>query len=192
MYNYFDYDERLKAMVKYRWDWMSTEYTGISYMLTPNYASDGFYVDNDRTDILSQVNTFVEARHPGLGDNAEEEMGRFVSAMATMTGTRKESICKMSSKTYWQCIGRHDYPALFLCASSINEMVCSSAASERVWSTYRFVHSRLRSQLANDKVEKLAFIYVNCAMLDDKDKSNYMELEGALLSGADCQSDEEN
>lgn len=161
-------------------------------MLTPKNAGEGFFVDTDRIDIITQARTFVEARHPGLGESAEEEMGRFVSSMTTLTGTRKESVFKMSSKTFWNCIGRHDYPALYLCAQSVNEMVCSSAASERVWSIYRFIHSRLRSQLANDRVEKLAFIYVNCAMLDENDKNDYMELEGALLSGSDCQSEDDH
>lgn len=64
-------------------------------------------------------------------------------------------------------------------------MICSSAMSERVWSIYRFVHSRLRNRLVNEKVEKLVFIYVNCAILDQNDHMDYVLHEGAILNGTD-------
>jgi hypothetical protein len=60
-------------------------------------------------------------------------------------------------------------------------MTCSSAASERVWSIYRFIHSRLHNRLANEKVKKLAFIYVNCAILDTDDQTDYMISELLLM-----------
>lgn len=72
-------------------------------------------------------------------------------------------------------------------------MVCSSAASERIWSIYRFIHSRLRNRLGNLKVEKLAFIYVNCAILDKADNTDYISDEGgAILTGIDYEEDEDN
>jgi hypothetical protein len=70
------------------------------------------------------------------------------------------------------------------------EMNSSSAPSERVWSTYRFIHSRLRNRLSNEKVEKLAFVYVNCSILDKMDQTNYFADDGAILSGVDCQNDD--
>lgn len=94
MYLHYEHNKPVQALVKKRWDFASTEYTGISYMLTPKYAADGFYVDNDKIDIIEHVRKYVEARHVGFGERAEEEMGSFVSAMTTMTGSRKETqIC---------------------------------------------------------------------------------------------------
>lgn len=192
MYSSYEHKPAVQDLVKARWNFLTTQCTGISYMLTPKYAADGFYIDNDRFDILDDINNFTEARHPGLGTKAEEEMGQFVSSMVNLTGKHKESAYKMSAKVYWDCIGRHKFPNLFLCAREVNEMVCSSAASERVWSTYRFIHSRLRAQLGNEKVEKLAFLYVNCTMIDDIDKTDYLEAEGVLLSGMDCRTNDED
>ena len=88
--------------------------------------------------------------------------------------------------------GRQEFPCLYLCAKEINEMICSSAASERVWSIYRFIHSRLRNRLTNEKVEKLAFIYVNCAIFDNDDQTDYIADSGANLDGMDWEDDEEN
>jgi hypothetical protein len=64
-------------------------------------------------------------------------------------------------------------------------MICSSAASERVWSIYRFIHTRLRNRLHNEKVEKLAFIYINTAILDKQDKNDYTFDFGTSISDQD-------
>lgn len=186
MYKHFEYNIILQDKVKHRWDFLSTECTGVSYMLTPKFAAEGFYVDDDKLDIIRHVNNFVSSRYPELGDKAEEEMVAFASKMSSMEGTRRETMFKMDPKSYWNICGRHEYPTLWLCAKVVNEMICSSAASERVWSIYRFIHTRLRNRLANDKVEKLAFIYVNCAILDNNDATDYIMEEGAVLSGMDC------
>lgn len=170
---------------------MSTECTGISFMLTPKYASEGFYVDNDKLDILSYINKFVETRCPGLGDKAESEAVSFIAKMESLEGSRRASVHKMSAKNYWKAFGKADFPALYVCAEVVNEMICSSAASERAWSIYRFIHSRLRNRLTNEKVEKLAFIYINCAILDKDDNSNYILEDEIALSGLDCQNLEE-
>lgn len=165
MYNHYKDDPVLQAKVKHRWDFLSTQCTGFSYMLTPKYAAQGFYIDDDKIDIFTHVNELVSARCPGMGEQAEREMANFVSKMATLSGTRKDSVFKLSAKEYWNIFGLDEYPALYPCAKVVNEMICSSAASERVWSIFGFIHSRLRNRLSNEKVGKLAFLYVNCAIL---------------------------
>lgn len=149
-------------------------------MLTPKFASDGFYVDNDKLDFLTQLNNFVEKRHPGLRDQAESEAVAFMTQMASLEGSRRTSIHNMSAKNYWKLFGKTLFPTLNLCADVVNEMICSSASSERAWSIYRFIHSRLRNRLSNEKVEKPAFIHIN-------DKTNYILEDGVALSDLDCQ-----
>lgn len=188
MYKHFEYDKVIQLKVLQRWDFASTEFTSVSYMLTPKFAGDGFYVDNDKIDSLAYVKKLVDARHPGLGDRAEEEAGQFMSKMSSLTGQARESTFKLDAKCYWNIVGRSEFPTLFLCAQSVNAMVCSSAASERVWSIYRFIHTRLRNRLCNERVEKLAFIYINCAILDVLDPTDYISDDtGANLTGTDCQ-----
>lgn len=128
---------------------------------------------------------FVSRRFPELGTKAEEEMGNFASRMASLVGSRKESVMKMDATSYWNIFGRNEFPCLYLCAKEVNDMIASSAASERVWSIFRFIHSRLRNRLSNEKVEKLAFIYINCAILDKSDEMEYILGDGAFLNGLD-------
>lgn len=189
LYKHFEFDETIQGLVKARWDFMCTESTGISYMLTPKFASDGFFVDSDRYDIFNHVRTFTEARFPGKGDTAEQELAAFVSKVTRLSPEEKEKYYKFQSKHFWDIFGRHEFPTLYLAAKVVNDMVCSSAASERVWSIFRFIHSRLRNRLLNEKVEKLAFIYINCAILDKKDKIDYITEEGTGIKGIDYYED---
>ena len=41
----------------------------------------------------------------------------------------------------------------------------TSATSERNWSTYKFIHSKLQNRLINDRAEKLVYIYWNLQIL---------------------------
>ena len=161
-------------------------------MLVPRFAAGGFYVDQDREDTIEHVKKFVSQRFPEQREKAGEEVVQFMSEMSSLVGPRWENTMKMDARSYWNALGRHKFPSLYLCAQSVNEMITSSAASERVWSIYRFIHSRLRNRLSNEKVEKLAFVYVNCAILDKNDQTDYIEDSGAVLSGIDYENDKEN
>ena len=96
----------------------------------------------------------------------------------------------MSSKSYWSVIGRQKYPALQKIAQPIAEMIALSATSERVWSIFKFIHSRLRNRLTNERVRKLVFIYTNSILFDSLDKNDYV-LEGAILSDFEYESSAE-
>jgi hypothetical protein len=174
MYQHFATDEAIQGFVKSRWDFLSTECTVVSYMLTPKFADEGFFVDNDRVDVFEQVKKFVAIRSPEHAEQAKNEMINFGSKMSDLIGSRKETVFSMNAKKYWNVFGKREFPSLYICAKSVNEMICSSAASERVWSIYRFIHSRLRNRLSNEKVEKLVYIYINCAILDKADDFDYV------------------
>lgn len=186
LYNHYE-EEQHREKVKKRFDFLYTDSIGLAYILTPKFAADGFYFDEDRLEILSYAKQFVAHRAPDQADAAEAELIKFVEEMSSLSGHQKQTVAQMTSRQYWQIFGKRKFPALNIVASAVNEMQPTSAASERIWSIYRFIHSRLRNRLTNDKVEKLVFLYVNCAIFDEKDKNDYVLDEGALLSGIDCE-----
>lgn len=160
---------------------------GLAYILTPKFAADGYYFDNHRLEILQDARQFVLHRDPEKAEDAHNEIIKFLAKMSSLVYEHKETVSKMTSREYWQIFGKREYPALNVVAAAVNEMQPTSAASERIWSIYRFIHSRLRNRLSNEKVEKLVFLYVNCAILDDADRNDYILDEGALLTGNDCE-----
>ena len=187
LYNHYEYDKIIQDKVKARLKFLFTNSMGLAYMFTPKYAANGFFFDENQIDIIGYAKEFTRKIDPASADDVHQEMLSFITKMSTLPPKHKEIIFEMDAKTYWNVFGRRDFPSLFKVAKPIVEMICSSAAAERTWSTFRFIHSRLRNRLTNERVEKLVFIYTNCVLLDEKDKNDYILEEGAVITGNDCE-----
>ncbi|KAE9048821.1 hypothetical protein PR001_g3689 [Phytophthora rubi] len=86
----------------------------------------------------------------------------------------KEVYLNIRGLSYWAEYGIKDYPNLYRIAIRVFAVPNSSAASERVWSIYSFVMSKRRNPLAFEKLERIAFIYINSCLLDDVDCRDYL------------------
>jgi hAT family C-terminal dimerisation region len=178
-------DQNIKDKVKKRLQFLFTEATGLSYMLTPKHAAEGFYFDEDQTDIMTFAKKIALKKNLDSADLVEAELIAFVTKMSTLPTNRAEIVFRMSAKDYWNTVGRRDFPWLYEIAKPISEMICSSATAERTWSTFKFIHSRLRNRLTNERVSKLVFLYANSVNLDENDKNDYILEDGAVLTGND-------
>lgn len=154
-------------------------------MLNPKFAADGFYVDNDKINIMTQIERFVEAKSPDVVQTAIEEFTKFVTDIFYLNIDQKRIIYNMDPSVYWNVIGKTKYPALYVCAKQINSIVCTSAASERTWSIHRFIHSRLRNRLNTENVEKLVFLYINNGIAEKEDY--FSELLKSLVNEEDIE-----
>lgn len=134
---------------------------------------------------MSSIIRYATTRDPATASETMRQMTAYVNDVSSMVGDEKQMIYSMSATEYWNIFGKQKYPQLYMCAKEMNGMVCSSASAERVWSIFAFVHKPLRNRLANEKVEKLVFLYVNSGILDEKDKNNYISVEGFGLSEND-------
>lgn len=65
----------------------------------------------------------------------------------------------------WWNLLKSRYPLLSSVAIKVLSIPASSAASERNWSTYNFIHSKLRNRMVVDRAEKLVYIYWNIRIL---------------------------
>lgn len=171
--NFEDY-KNIQQLVRKRWDFIMTESIGIAYMLSPAYTLNNFYIDDDKLDIMGQIRTMATTRYGiEVGQKVLSELIKFMDKMQNLSESRRATLVDIEAIEYWKLVGSVEFPNLFKVASNICSIPCSSAASERIWSTYRFIHSRLRNRLANEKIEKLIFIYVNCSILDLCDTEDY-------------------
>ena len=185
--SYMD-DKDLQQKVQSRLDFLFRPGIGIAFILTPKNATEGLYLNEDKTDFIAATVEFAKKIKPEIADTAEDEfIGDFIGERAALPERRKETIFKMNARNYWNIIGHDKYPALYEITNPINEMICSSATAERAWSTFRFIHSRLRNRLTNERVEKLVFLYTNSVLMDTNDKTNYILEEGAILNEIECQ-----
>lgn len=187
LYLHYAGNEAIQAKVKSRLKFLFTSPMGLAFMLTPKHAAEGYYFDDDQIEILGYAKEFALKINPDAADKIQEEMTAFITKMSTLSAKHRETLFSMSARSYWSTIGRRDFPALYTIAKPISEMICSSATSERTWSTFKFIHSRLRNRLTNERVNKLVFIYTNCVLLDEKDKCDYILEDGAVIDGKDCE-----
>src|ERR1035438_1084974 len=67
---------------------------------------------------------------------------------------------KKTVMQYWLTDGM-DWPTLQQIALKVFSLPASSAASERNFSTFGFIHSKLRNRLQPNKVEQLVYIKSN-------------------------------
>ena len=74
---------------------------------------------------------------------------------------------------------REDYPNLAPVAISLFHLSPSSATAERSFSAIRQIHTRLRSRLGADKLEKLTYFKMNwpVAFPDIKDDLKLLDID---------------
>ena len=75
---------------------------------------------------------------------------------------------------YWVSEG-NDWPLLQQVVLRVFSMSCSSAASERNFSTFGFIHTKLRNSLTDDRVMKLVYIKTNALQLSDQLLKQHVE-----------------
>lgn len=185
--NHFKDDRAVLPLVKSRWNFLKQDVHGLSYIFTPRFAASELFIGNEKFIVMSAAKKFVLKRYPGdyvRANETQHQMTQYVAAVSRMKDAEKDLVDKMSARDFWDVFGKAKYPLLYDCAKSLNEMVSSSAASERAWSIFGFVHTPLRNRLSNEKVEKIVFLYINSAILDDKDKTDYFA-DNTLLHGDD-------
>ena len=82
-------------------------------------------------------------------------------------GFRYKTIGESQSVLQWWMADGTDWPLLQNLAIQVFTMAASSAASEWNFSTFGFIHSKLRNRLSPDKVKKLVYIKTNTIQMAD-------------------------
>ncbi len=177
--NEFSSTPFLNSIVLARWNFINTESMSFAYLFTPVGASAKWFND----DYIQAKIRFKERVKHFYGDDqdklkaCEKEIQEFLVQMndTELSPCLKEEYFSIDGKSYWSQYGRKDYPLLSKVIAPLFTVPTSSAAAERVWSIFTWIHSKKRNRLAMDKVEKLVYIYVNSALLDSMDKTDYFE-----------------
>jgi hAT family C-terminal dimerisation region len=126
-------------------------------------------------------------------DELEEVLLRLCSSSTTITQLKKEweefreydgpgfdDAESVAPHEWWLAHGRK-WPNLKLIAMRILAQCPSSSPSERNWSAYDFVHSKVRNRLTQARAEKLVYIFHNLRSLKHlssaEDKLNRLEVD---------------
>ncbi|EXX70893.1 hypothetical protein RirG_083410 [Rhizophagus irregularis DAOM 197198w] len=92
----------------------------------------------------------------------------------------------------WWNLLKSRYPLLSSVAIKVLSIPASSAVSKRNWSTYNFIHSKLRNRMVIDRAEKLVYIYWNIRILRELEVPLMVkELIKSGVKMSDLESDDE-
>ncbi|KAI3661953.1 hypothetical protein MP638_005994 [Amoeboaphelidium occidentale] len=178
-----DLRQDLVDIAKERWSNLHTESMGFAVLLDPNHQ-DILWDENDKVDTIKQIKSHIQIMYRDLNEQVActNELNRFLASWADIGDDEKQeyTLPAATVREYWSIYGKNKYPRLFRIAQRVFNVPTSSAASERIWKAFSFIHSKRRNRLKNETVEKLTYIYINSALLDTKDQRDYVTDEFGL------------
>lgn len=175
-------NNELSALVMERWAFLHTSSMGMAYFLDPKTLGGADMHGSDLVDTIDQLEEYAKLVAPVFDDSdITLEIEQFITRVQNSTDAERRLATRHSPSTYWNAVGRRSFPALTAVADIVFSIPTSQSASERMWSTYDFIHSKRRNRLDNDKVTKLVIVSENS--LD-----NDVNISNALL-GIESESD---
>jgi len=176
---------------------------GIAYLLDPRFIGDGLPAD-DRRDVEDLlVAKPADDTSPSTDERKMlllDQLTQYVIAALREKNENSIRFKMLQTKRrtplqFWQSDGAA-WPDLQKIALKVFTMSTSSAASERNFSTFGFVHSKLRNSLSIESVDKLVFIKTNYRLFTDDTSLELEEIpsddEQSEQSGAEGGSDSGN
>ena len=180
----------LQQLVVKRFEFVKSRAHTFAYVLDPRYAGALLSLDDReyQEEKLCELPSISGLR----ADQDEAEAGQDEEAAANVLKTARfleltnfmEYVekCRASdnfrykmllagSKSpaqFWQVDGKR-WPLLRVIGTTLFSLVASTAASERNFSTFGFIHSKLRNSLGPEKVQKLVFVKHNGALMCNVD-----------------------
>ena len=143
---------------------------GVAYLLDPRYLGEGM----DRK-LRKEIEDFIfefPAKDGTTDQDRKEKLAEEYTAFRVEALAEKQQQAfrfKLIGKSktvlqWWQADGT-DWPLLQNLALRVFSLAASAAASERNFSTFGFIHSKLRNSLDQEKVCKLVYIKTNMAQM---------------------------
>ena len=166
----FSNDTFLNRIALDRWNFIHTDSMGFSYLFSPKGAQSRWF-GNEYLQAKSRFKEFVQVYYNDEGTQKKclIEVDSFLDEMndPLLSPCLKEEYEGILAKSYWTQYGRKTYPTLCEIIIRLFNIPTSSAAAERVWSIFDFIHTKKRNRLGMDKVEKigiylLKFCFFGC------------------------------
>lgn len=143
----------LVKLVRKRFDFMYGDAHGVAYLFDPRYLGDKM-----SRELRKEVEDFVFNFPTPDGSTCKERMEKLAQEY---TAFRIDALNEREQNGFrFKMIGN---------SKSVLQwwMAASSAASERNFSTFGFIHSKLRNRLSPKKVKKLVYIKTNMLQMVD-------------------------
>lgn len=169
----------LNKLTNDRFQFMYGDAHGLGYILDPRYLGEGMEREFQMQceDLLFAFGAATSiGTEQELFDRKEQMLKEYTSFRVSalqekQTNSFRFQMLSRGSKTsleYWLSDGVH-WPNVQKIALKVFSMACSTASCERNFSTFGFIHSKIRNSLSEESVRKLVYV-----------KTNALQLSGAV------------
>jgi hypothetical protein len=165
--------DTISQQVENRWNFLYSECHGLSYLLDPKLKGQHM-AKEDKDALIATLNNKCHSTQAVLEYDSYD---KFLIDISEDDDPRHALHCQIHEDTmtamgFWKCAYvMKNFPSLAKLARSLFSLVPSSSASERNFSTFSFIHTKLRNRLLTDKVQKLVFIKGNSSKLSSVEKT---------------------
>lgn len=159
---------KIKKKIDYRYKMAITPCHNAAYLLDPRYLGDGLS-DNEIDEALAVLLKMSKGQDANTGTDLLSEITNFKSRSGHLFDNRLMWKVSKNVKTgrsnSSSSVLPHAWWKMWLNETKLCEMAvklltmpASSAASERNWSTWNLIHSKLRNRLETERAGKLTFV----------------------------------
>jgi hypothetical protein len=152
-----NFDNQIKDIIKRRWEKIYDPVMLVAYLLNPRISEHKLPEEG-----MTLLSNFIIKYYPNDSIKIWEQFlqykarsGIFGNSLAWV------SINNVDLLTWWKGNFGAVAPELTKVAVRVLSIPTSSAAAERNWSTFSYIHDKKRNKLTNDRIFKLVYIYFN-------------------------------
>ena len=167
----FTVDEKtvLTDCLAKRWDFMYSDAHGLAHYFDPRFSGKYLtapmklqierYILSHHTDIIKNAELLVYKAHI---NSLKEEAPNF----ADNIGAKNSPVTLL---LWWEAVDVDSgFPNIRKLAIRLASLCATSSASERNFSTFAFIHNKLRNRLKDSTLERLVYIFSNRKELQNK------------------------
>lgn len=142
LYNY-SFPDNVQAIIDRRWKFIHTNSMSFSYLLNPHNEGGKNMIDNDLEVTILQLHEFCEQNLLSERNlNISGEITGFLQQFCDPSSSTIALLRRFTAGQWWAIFGHKQFPILSVLAKKLFAIPTSSAASERIWSTFDFIHSK--------------------------------------------------
>lgn len=152
-----------RERIQKRWQYVHTNAMAVAFMLDPATDLDDF-VGSDDENVDDQVCKLTVRCGLILSTAVAKltaEILKFKRIKREGGGALREKYSESNPQDYWGSKSAKRFPLLKKVSDVVFAIPTSSAARERAWGIFDHIHSKRRNGLSVEKVEMLAYVYIN-------------------------------
>ncbi|ETO69120.1 hypothetical protein F444_14208 [Phytophthora nicotianae P1976] len=152
-----------REKIQKRWKYVHTNAMAVAFLLDPATNLDDFVGDDDENvdDQVCKLAIRCGMITPANVAKLTAEILKFKCMKRRGGEELRRKYSEACPRDYWGAKDEKNYPLLKMVAAIVFAIPTSSAASERAWSIFDHIHSKRRNRLSVEKIEMLAYIYIN-------------------------------